>query len=55
MGDILGRVVEVLVNKEQEAGYYKINFNAGKLASGIYFYRLKAGDFVETKKMLFIK
>ena len=53
--DILGRVVEVLVNEEQDAGYYKVNFNAKNLASGIYFYRLKAGDFVETKKMLLIK
>jgi len=53
--DILGREVEVLINEEQVSGYYKVNFNAGKLASGIYFYRLKAGDFVETKKMLLIK
>jgi hypothetical protein len=53
--DILGRVVEVLVNEEQAAGYYKVNFNAGKLASGIYIYRLKAGSFIETKKMLLIK
>ena len=53
--DILGREVEVLVNEEQDAGYYKVNFNAGRLASGIYFYRLQAGDFVETKKMVLLK
>jgi hypothetical protein len=53
--DILGRVVEVLVNEEQGAGYYKVDFNAGSLASGIYLYRLKAGSFIETKKMLLIK
>ena len=53
--DILGREVELLVNKEQDAGNYKIDFNAGKLASGIYLYKLKAGDFVETKKMVLMK
>jgi hypothetical protein len=53
--DILGRVVEVLVNEEQYAGYYKVNFNGSRLASGIYLYRLKAGSFIETKKMLLIK
>ena len=53
--DILGRQVEVLVNEEQDAGYYKINFDAGRLASGIYFYRLQAGNFVETKKMILMK
>ncbi|MBE0571755.1 MAG: right-handed parallel beta-helix repeat-containing protein [Ignavibacteriaceae bacterium] len=53
--DILGRVVEVLVNEEQDAGYYKVDFIAGNLASGIYLYRLKVGDFIETKKMLLIK
>ena len=55
MYDILGREVEVLVNEDQDAGYYKINFNAAQLASGIYFYKLQAGDFVETKKMILLK
>lgn len=53
--DILGSEVEALVNEEQDAGYYKVNFNAGNLSSGIYLYRLKAGSFIETKKMLLIK
>jgi len=53
--DVLGRQVEVLVQEEQDAGYYKIHFNAGSLASGIYFYRLQAGSFVETKKMVLMK
>jgi hypothetical protein len=53
--DILGSQVVVLVNEEQDAGNYKINFNAGRLASGIYFYRIKAGSFVETKKMVLMK
>jgi len=53
--DILGREVEVLVNEEQDVGYYKIDFNAGRLASGIYLYRLQTGSFVETKKMILLK
>ena len=53
--DILGRKVEVLVKGERGAGHYKVNFNAGKLASGVYLYRLKAGDFAETKKMVLMK
>jgi predicted GH43/DUF377 family glycosyl hydrolase len=53
--DILGRELELRVNEEQAAGYYKVNFNTKNLASGIYFYRLKAGNFVETKKMLLLK
>jgi len=53
--DILGRVIKVLVNDEKDAGYYKIEFNAGNLASGVYLYKLQAGDFVETKKMVLMK
>ncbi len=53
--DILGREVDILVNEEQGAGYYNINFNAYQLASGVYFYQLRAGNFIETKKMLLIK
>jgi hypothetical protein len=53
--DILGREVEVLVNEDQDAGQYKINLNAGGLASGIYFYQLQAGSFIETKKMILMK
>jgi hypothetical protein len=53
--DILGREVEVLVHDEQDAGRYEVNFTARRLASGVYLYRLKAGSFVETKKMLLIK
>jgi hypothetical protein len=53
--DILGRQVKVLVNEEQDAGYYKIQFNAGILASGVYLYRIQAGDFIETKKMVLLK
>ena len=53
--DILGREVATLVNQEQSTGSYKIDFNASSLASGVYFYQLKAGTFIETKKMILIK
>jgi hypothetical protein len=53
--DILGREVSTLVNEEKPAGKYEINFNASTLASGVYFYQVKAGSFVETKKMILIK
>ena len=53
--DILGREVLTLVNEEQDGGYYEFNFNASQLASGIYLYQLRAGSFVETKKMILLK
>lgn len=53
--DILGREVSTLVNEEKPAGIYEVNFNAASLASGVYFYQLKAGSFVQTMKMLLIK
>lgn len=53
--DILGREVSTLLNEEKAAGNYKINFNASELTSGVYFYRIQAGDFVETKKMIYLK
>jgi hypothetical protein len=53
--DILGREIEVLVNEEQDVAFYEIQFNAAELSSGIYFYRLQAGDFVKTKKMMLLK
>ena len=54
--DILGRTVVTLVNNEfKEAGSYKVDFNAANLASGVYFYRIDAGDFTSVKKMLLIK
>lgn len=53
--DILGRKVSTLLNEEKAAGNYKINFNARELTSGVYFYRLQAGDYVETKKMIYLK
>jgi Secretion system C-terminal sorting domain/PQQ-like domain len=53
--DILGNEVSTVVNEEQQAGNYKVEFNASYFASGIYFYSLKAGDFISTKKMILLK
>ena len=53
--DILGREVSVLVNEKREAGAYEVKFDGSNLASGVYFYRLQAGDFVETKTMLVLR
>jgi hypothetical protein len=53
--DVLGREVATLINQEQAAGRYVQPFNASALSSGIYFYRLQAGNFVETKKMMLVK
>ena len=51
----LGQQVALLVNQEMDAGKYKINFDASKLASGVYFYRIQSGKFVSVKKMMLIK
>ena len=53
--DILGRDVSTLVNEYKTAGTYSIEFNASRFASGIYFYQIHSGNFVETKKMVLIK
>ena len=53
--DMLGSEVVELVEGEFERGTYDITFDASNLPSGIYFYRLQAGDFVETKKMIYLK
>jgi hypothetical protein len=53
--DILGREVATLVNEVKQAGIYDVDFNATNLASGIYFYRIKAGDFSAIKKMVLVK
>lgn len=53
--DILGREVKALVNEYQHPGNYEVVFDASKLTGGVYFYRLTAGSFVETKKMLLLK
>lgn len=53
--DALGREVSVLVNERIEAGSHEVQFDADGLASGIYLYRLRAGEFASTKKMLVLK
>jgi hypothetical protein len=53
--DMLGNEVATLVNESKTAGEYEVEFNAATIASGIYFYRLQAGDFVETKRMMLMK
>jgi len=53
--NILGEEIKILLNEEKEAGYHSINFNASDLPSGVYFYQLRANNFVETKKMLLLK
>jgi len=53
--DVTGQAVQMLVNKSLEAGSHKADFDGTKLASGIYFYTLTAGDFRETKKMVLMK
>ncbi|MBT8383428.1 MAG: T9SS type A sorting domain-containing protein, partial [Ignavibacteria bacterium] len=53
--DVLGNEVATLVNEEKSAGIYEVEFNGSELTSGIYFYQLKAGNFVETKKMIVLK
>lgn len=53
--DILGREVTTLINRELTGGSYNIDFNAAGLASGIYFYRLESGSFVQTNKMMLLK
>jgi hypothetical protein len=53
--DILGREVTTLVNEFRIAGNYTVDFNAANLASGVYFYRIKSGDFIDTKKMVLMK
>jgi hypothetical protein len=53
--DVLGKEIVTLVNEKQSPGVYEVTFDANELPSGIYFYRLKAGEFIETKKMVLVK
>lgn len=53
--DILGNEVATLINGQKSAGNYSVKFNASNLSSGVYFYQLKAGNLVRTKKMILLK
>jgi hypothetical protein len=53
--DILGREVATLVNEQKQLGKYDVQWNASNNSSGLYFYRIQAGKFVETKKMILLK
>jgi hypothetical protein len=53
--DVVGNTIQTLIQNELNAGRYNIQFNAGKLSSGIYLYRLSVNDYSETKKMVLIK
>lgn len=53
--DVLGVGIETLVNEEEPVGIYEVSWNANGLPSGIYFYQLRAGEFVDTKKMMLLR
>jgi photosystem II stability/assembly factor-like uncharacterized protein len=53
--DISGREIQTLLNESLQPGSYEATFNGSNLSSGIYFYKLQSGDFIDTKKMLLIK
>ncbi|HSL88559.1 MAG TPA: T9SS type A sorting domain-containing protein [Ignavibacteriaceae bacterium] len=53
--DVLGRELATLVNEQKSGGVYEINFNASNLSSGIYIYKIQAGNFVESRKMTLMK
>lgn len=53
--DVVGREVALLVNEVLSAGKFKVDFNAGHLSSGVYFYKIEAGNFIEQKKMIVVK
>jgi photosystem II stability/assembly factor-like uncharacterized protein len=53
--DILGKEIEILVNKEMNGGTYEVNWDASSYPSGVYIYKLVTNDFTETKKMVLIK
>jgi len=53
--DILGKEVSKLVNEEKLTGSYEVQFDGSRLSSGVYFYRMHAGSFLKTKKLVLLK
>ena len=53
--DVLGKEIATLVDEFKPAGSYEVEFNADKLSSGVYFYQLNSGSFVQTKKMILLR
>ncbi len=53
--NVVGQELTDLVNADVNAGYHEIRFNASNLASGVYFYRLHAGSYTETRKLILMK
>ena len=51
----IGEEIAILANEEQDKGYHKVEFDASNLASGIYFYRIQTGNFIDTKKMVLLR
>jgi oligosaccharide reducing-end xylanase len=53
--DLYGREIVVLVNEEKSPGNYEVEFNGSNLSSGVYFYKIRAGNFINTKKLILMK
>jgi hypothetical protein len=53
--DVLGREIQTLINEELKSGSYSLVFDGSEFNSGVYFYRLASGDFIDTKRMLLVK
>ena len=53
--DVMGREVAILVNEQKNAGVHSVGFNSENLSSGVYFYKIEAGNFTDVKKMVLVK
>ncbi len=53
--DVLGKVIATLVNEEKQPGIYEVTFDASGLPSGTYYYQLRTGNYLQTKKMILLK